>query len=428
MVSTALPLLFEYGLQPLSAVEANEREQEAVLDTLYEIFRVEPPQGIRSRRNTSEDQICRRVCPRLTQAASVRKSADAVKTRARADSASRHKKQSEESSRLNVVEHYLALLLVVLVDAGLLEVLISARAVDADFGRKASILVGELLALSTRVLPVKYATQWQSLPRLFAMVSDYDDTGDRSLATSVLQSIDKYVRQQTRQKSLVSVQHTRARADSLDDSLTRGQRHVESSRIRQGMQIDDLAWKNLLLESQVLTTKEWQKWNFDAVLAAFEGPLLNAARLNEAIKGTKFVRRVMAFFYPFEGPFPSLDNVPGNLKWTKLGCTVLATLCSNPEGVAFLQQERLLRQIAGCLSQLDPQYSGYAGERIFTEKRFAATIVSGYFNMLGTLSKYQEGLKLMEKAKVFTLLYNLTDLRSRQDIVTASIENLSYEM
>ena len=313
-------------------------------------------------------------------------------------------------------------------DAGLLEVLVSVRAVDADFSKRAAALVGELLALSSRVLPVKYGTQWQALPHLFSMVSHYDETVDRNLATSVLQSIDKYVRQQTRQKTLQAVQYTRARADSLDDSLTRGQRHVETSRIRQGMQIDDLAWKNLLLETQVLTTKEWQKWNFEAVLAAFEGPLLNTARLTEAIKGSKFVRRVIAFFYPLEGPFSSLDNVPGNLKWTKLGCTMLSTLCSNAEGIAFLQQDKLLRQIAESLSQLDPQYSGYATERIFTEKRFAATLVSGYFNMLGVLSRHSEGLKLMEKAKIFTLFYHLTDLRSREDIVTAAIENLSYEM
>lgn len=358
----------------------------------------------------------------------MRKSADVIRNRARADSASRHKQKTDDSTRLNIVEHYLGLLLVVLVDAGLLEVLVSARSSDASSGKKAAVLVGELLALSTRVLPTKYGIQWQSLPRLFAMVSRYDETSDRNLATSVLQSIDKYVRQQISPASRSALQTTRLRSDSLDDPLTRGQRHVENSRIRQGMQIDDVAWKNLLLESQVLTTKEWQKWNFEAILAAFEGPLLNAARLNEAIKGTKFIRRVMAFFYPFEGPFPSLDNVPGNLKWTKLGCTMLTTLCSNVDGVAFLQQDKLLRQIAECLGQLDPQYSGYASEKIFTEKRFAATVVSGYFKMLGTLSKHSEGLKLMERAKIFTLFYHLTDLRSREDIVTAAIENLSYDV
>lgn len=47
--------------------------------------------------------------------------------------------------------------------------------------------------------------------------------------------------------------------------------------------------------------------------------------------------------------------------------------------------------------------------------------------MLGALSKYPEGLRLMEKAKTFTLLYHLTDLKGREDIVTAAIESLHYE-
>lgn len=67
-------------------------------------------------------------------------------------------------------------------------------------------------------------------------------------------------------------------------------------------------------------------------------------------------------------------------------------------------------------------------EPIFGERGFAATLSSGYFAMLGTLSKYPEGLKLMEKAKVFTLLYHLSDLRGRDDIITAAIENLDYHM
>lgn len=48
--------------------------------------------------------------------------------------------------------------------------------------------------------------------------------------------------------------------------------------------------------------------------------------------------------------------------------------------------------------------------------------------MLGVLSKSPEGLKLLEKAKIFTLLYHLSDLRGRDDIITAAIGNLDYQM
>lgn len=155
----------------------------------------------------------------------------------------------------------------------------------------------------------------QTLPRIFNMASHFDDLQDRMQSTSLLKNIDKYNRQQARQqKVLQAIQNTRARANSLEDPLSRGQRHVENSKIRMGMQIDDLAWKNLLLESQVLVTKEYQKWNYDAILEAVEGPLLNPARLNEAIKGTKFLRRITTFFHPFERRYSDLENNPVRLQ------------------------------------------------------------------------------------------------------------------
>lgn len=146
------------------------------------------------------------------------------------------------------------------------------------------------------------------------MASHFDNMKDRLQSTTLLENIDRYNRQQARQqKVILAIQNTRARANSLEDPLSRGQRYVENSRIRMGMQIDDLAWKNLLLESQVLLTKEHQKWNYEAILEAVEGPLLNPARLNEAIKGTKFLRRIIAFFHPFERRYSDLENNPVSL-------------------------------------------------------------------------------------------------------------------
>lgn len=53
----------------------------------------------------------------------VRKSKDAVRARARSDSASRTGKPLDEGrTRLNLVEHYLGLVLVILVEAGLFDV------------------------------------------------------------------------------------------------------------------------------------------------------------------------------------------------------------------------------------------------------------------------------------------------------------------
>lgn len=66
--------------------------------------------------------------------------------------------------------------------------------------------------------------------------------------------------------------------------------------------------------------------------------------------------------------------------------------------------------------------------------------------MLGTLSKYKEGIeyvlppvharrtvtysyiRLLEKFKVFTAFYHLSELRSREDLIKGIVENLDYNM
>lgn len=52
------------------------------------------------------------------------------------------------------------------------------------------------------------------------------------------------------------------------------------------------------------------KWNFEVLSALVEGPLLNPKRLEEAMKGTKFGRRLMPFFWPRSRRFSNMEKVP----------------------------------------------------------------------------------------------------------------------
>lgn len=65
------------------------------------------------------------------------------------------------------------------------------------------------------------------------------------------------------------------------------------------MQIDDAHFRNLLLETQVLSTKEHARWNVEILMELLEGPLLNPKRLDEAMRASKLMRRVLSFFHPF---------------------------------------------------------------------------------------------------------------------------------
>lgn len=84
---------------------------------------------------------------------------------------------------------------------------------------------------------------------------------------------------------------------------------------------------------------------------------------------------------------------------------------------------------------------------IFSAKRVENTLTSGYFEMIGILSRYPEGIecvtiiarrpmvadlcgyfRLMERHKLFTAFYHVTELRSRDDLIKGIIKNLDYTM
>lgn len=94
--------------------------------------------------------------------------------------------------------------------------------------------------------------------------------------------------------------------------------------------------------------------------------------MEEAIKLSKFLRRLMNFFHPFSHRFSDIErnkvSTPEdhrllfltirwqtNLRWVKLGCTLLTTLLASPDGRRFLTSEDdLLKQLTRSFAQLDP--------------------------------------------------------------------------
>ena len=54
--------------------------------------------------------------------------------------------------------------------------------------------------------------------------------------------------------------------------------------------------------------REQTKWNYDVIMELIEGPLLNPKRLDEAIKVTKVLRRLIAFFHPSNSQFCNIKR------------------------------------------------------------------------------------------------------------------------
>lgn len=79
--------------------------------------------------------------------------------------------------------------------------------------------------------------------------------------------------------------------------------------MKQALQMDDKTFQAILLDSQVMTAKDPSKWNLDVLQELIEGPLLNAKRMEEAIRVSRYMRKLMAFFHPFSHRFSDMPKM-----------------------------------------------------------------------------------------------------------------------
>ncbi|KAK4687008.1 rapamycin-insensitive companion of mTOR, partial [Tremellales sp. Uapishka_1] len=380
--------------------------RDAILDLLFAAFKIKMPTWLNAFLDGRRLTVYNR-----TQEASLHLQEDAD--------------EEEQAESLNLVDNFVSLLLAVFLESGLLEALVSLiEENETALNRKATLLLGEILQLANRTLPMQYAAHLQSLPKLFSSAAAFLNPEDRHSALSALSSIDSLNRNQSAARTAT----VKDRSNSIQDSLQRGQRQVQQVKLRLGLQIEDRQFQQLLNDSGVLLGRDHTKWSYDIILEVVEGPLLNPRRLDEAIKATKFVKRLFSFFHPFNNRFSSIKRTRPNHKWVRLGCAVLSTLLANAEGIKYITEDKLLRQIVDCISELD-QYSGsVSSQPVFARDRLDNSLSYGYFEMIGTLCKHREGIKLLERFKFFTCFYHLSELRSRDDIVRIIIECFDYSI
>ncbi|GAA5998873.1 hypothetical protein JCM5350_007882 [Sporobolomyces pararoseus] len=361
-------------------------------------------------------------------------------------------RKSDQQTRTNLIDQFTAILLLTFIDAGLVEGLaeLAANPQDSSTSLRVSRLIGEILDLSNKVLPSRHAAVLQSLPKLFKLSIEThhnitsgimgggagaDGTDQRLRASDTLLMIAGL----NREKRIVASSKTKGTEEEEDmvinfeDAATTSQRNlqqrqlVESDKLRVALSIDDVSFRNLLLETGVLSTKEESKWSFDLLIELLEGPLRNPKRLDETMRASKFMKRLLAFFQPLNFKYSDTRKDETTAKYTKVGLSMINTLLSDPQGVQYLAEDKLLPQIADCLLQLEPIGTSLSVlDVVFSKERVETTLVSGYFEMLGEMTKTSAGIALLDQYKIFTCFYRIGELRSREDLVRLILETCDY--
>ncbi|KAI9659927.1 MAG: hypothetical protein M1821_001279 [Bathelium mastoideum] len=332
----------------------------------------------------------------------------------------------DENSRMSLLDHFTAVILAVLLHAGLLQALLYAEedAPDLALKRKTTLLLGEVLKLSNQLLPSNWSANLQVLPELFYSASRFG-LDSRFIATGTIYQVDSVNR--TLYRSGVGSALQGNKNQMVYETMT-GMRQSETAKAQAISQVDEGQFRSLMYDTQVLNTVNFTKWKWDLIQSILDGPMLNAKRQEEAIKVTKFVHRLLSFLRPFKYRFSEAKNTKPNQRYVRAGCSLMRALLQTAEGTRYLAEEKLLRQIAECLAQLDRMSGITSSTPLFSPERLSETLVGGYFTILGVMCSTLQGLQMLARWKIINMFYHIIELPGRDDLIRTMLSNLDFTL
>lgn len=384
----------------------NTSVRETVIDILYSLLRIKPPfwatSFLAGRRLTTYGRVAtmKASSQRLVQL------------------------PEEEPCDKSFVDHYTALLLAVLISIDLLPGLLQVTrdTENSILKRKTTLLIGEVLKLASNLLPSSWSCNLQLLPELFAAASNFNDE-ERFDATGTVYQISSVSRTLYRSAPSTGILNS---ANSESSNIT--EIRDELPKTTPNPILDETTFRQYLIESQVLSSTNPSKWKWDIILKIIEGPLINGKRLDEAIKASKFIKRIMSFYRPFKFKFSDIKSNRSSFKYVRVGCALMNTLLQTAEGVKYLSDNKMLRQVAECLAQCDPTSGLTAQSPMFSRERLQETLCSGYFALLGIMTRDPKGLQILDRWRMMNMIYHIIDLQERPDMIKLVLSNFDYSL
>lgn len=327
-----------------------------------------------------------------------------------------------ESQRLDLTTHFSTLVLATLLNAGLIRALTSMIRMEEDLAmsRKATLLLTEVLRLANYCLSEPICSEIQVLGDLLTAGTIRDPEEHAISAASIFQ-IESINRTLNRISSVTTV--TRGYASHGEIHLT--SQILEKSNVSASM--DGEQFRQAVVDTQVPNHSQFIKWKWDLIHNLVEGPLTNPKRVEEVLN-SKFLRRLTAFYRPFKYRFSTVRNTRPNQRYVRTGCALIKSLMQTPVGIQYLTENKLLRQVAECLAQVD-RLSGLTSTTPFFDRvQMAETLSGGYFAMIGTLSQTSNGIQMMEKWHMINMFYHIIDLKDREDLVETLLGSLDFSI
>lgn len=385
--------------------------REAILDLLIDILRVKPQSWATSfiggRRLTTYNRVAK------------------LRSEAQLDHGTSTASDGEQQKK-NLVEHFTAVVLAVLLRHGLMKALMHAEndAPNQPLKRKTSLLVAEVLRMASELLPPHWSHELQALPELFELATSFENE-QRLHALATVYQVDGINR--TIHRSAASQPSTTPGNESKDlGGLATRARSTSKTQITTLM--DDTTFRQKMNETGVLVSVNYEKWDWLTIQELIEGPMMHAQRLNVAMKETKFVHRLLGFLRPFKYRFSDAANTKSNQRYVRMACSLVQCLLQHSDGIIYLAGSKLVPQVAECLAQFDPISGITSTNPLFSPERLSETLVGGYFSILGVMCSDQKGIHILIRWRIINMFYHIVELKSRDDLIKALLTNLDYTL
>ncbi|EAS33319.3 cytosolic regulator Pianissimo [Coccidioides immitis RS] len=396
-------------MDSLECPEASVRH--VILELLFDALRIKPP-------SWSSSFLAGRRLTTYGRAgvASVRGSEQDFKF---------HTFYEPEDGVFDLTAHFASLVLAMLIEAGLIKSLAVLVEDEQDIGlkRKGILLLAEVLKRAYRSLPQSVCAHLQVLPDNVPSRMANDMYVHRVSASTIYQmeSINRTMTRSTWMSSGPGKYNPEA-------DISASFLNAEQGKPKLSPTMDEAQFRTAIMSTHVLNSVNFMKWKWDLIHNIIEGPLTNPKRLDEAIKGSKFMKRLVGFYRPFKYRFSMIRNTKPNQRYVRTGCALMRTLIQTPEGSKYLAENKLLRQIAECLAQVDRTSGLTSSSPVFSRNQMMDTLSWGYFAMLGTLSSDPNGLHMMERWHMLNMFYHIVELNDRSDLVQAILANMDFTL
>mgnify|MGYP003365315521 FL=1 len=175
---------------------------------------------------------------------------------------------------------------------------------------------------------------------------------------------------------------------------------------------DDLIFRKMVYDTKVLQTKDFTLWNWNIIQELLEGPLMQQKQLEELVRSTKFIRRLLVFYRPLRLRFSDV-NQGSRLaqKFIQVGCSFFRMLTTNPEGMKILTDDtKIIPQLASLVFKAIEEGSS---SNIFNENSLKMKIIPGYFKFIGILTQSENGINILLRWNFFTVIYKMFQFDSR---------------